>query len=268
MFYLNLFPLESCFLLSWSKKANSAGECSKSLYLDINAPQIRVTPPEATMCWITLNPKRRKHHHNHHRDHDQDPSVEHLIQRNRVSFDVDAPIPTTLYPSHHHHQQERIRIVTPEPRHHHPHTHVHHRHHHHIRPLHLHSTKLHGPGKKRAPPAPPPPSREPSRSRRSRSRDALYRIQPISVTNPPYRVVIAEPETEEIRETTRIALRESRPRERRLRRVAGYEVLGREVPWSWDCVSSVDGRGRETGTGRRGGGGLRYPPFGESEDWM
>jgi hypothetical protein len=74
---------------------------------------------------------------------------------------------------------------------------------------------------------------------RDRNRDKgeqLYRIQPIYEHRAP-----------EIRETTRIALREVRPvRERvRLRRVAGYEVLGRRVPWSWDCVSGT-GTGTES----------------------
>lgn len=40
---------------------------------------------------------------------------------------------------------------------------------------------------------------------------------------------------------------------RRLRRVAGYEVLSRRVPWGWDCVERREGR---------------YPPFGGAETWM
>lgn len=217
------------------------------------------------MCWITLSPKKRKHHHHHHphmhnpfhhhHHHNDSSSSIHLIRRDRISFD--APVPTTLHSSHHHHN--KIRIIEPiveiRPDHH------HHRHHHHLHPLHMHPPpiKLHGPGRKRAPaptPRPPPPSRC-SSPPRSHSRDPTYRIQPISESRP-YRTVIATPGVDEVRETTRIALREAKPERNRLRRVAGYEVLGREVPWSWDCVSSV-------GSSK---GGRKFPPFGGARTWM
>lgn len=198
------------------------------------------------MCWITLAPKEGKghkhhhhHHHKHHKHHHHHPhiphphlhlhdhestysSAEHLIRRDRISFD--APVPTTLHPSY---DRARVRIITPtvsipeRPCHAHRHAHVH--------PLRLHPVKLHGPGKKRAPlPKAPPTSRN---SSCAPSREPIYRIQPIYERR--------EPDVE-VRETTRIALREVRPERSRLRRVAGYEVLGKRVPWSWDCVSGTN----------------------------
>lgn len=221
------------------------------------------------MCWITLTPKKRKHHHHdhhshlphfhHHHEDDHDTSIEHLVRRDRNRISFDESVQTTSFPSHHHHS--KIRIVTPSDHHLHL-NHKHHHHHHHMHPLHLHPVHLHGHGKKRVPqvaPRPPPPSR-------CTSREPTYRIQPI-VDPPHYSTVVVEPDVREIRETTRIALREARPERRRLRRVAGYELLGRDVPWSWDCVSSVaesDRRGREI----RRGGGLRFPPFGSPGSWM
>lgn len=85
-----------------------------------------------------------------------------------------------------------------------------------------------------------------------------------------------EPQTQEVRETTRVALREVRPSrtERvRLRRVAGYEMLGREVPWNWDCVSSVTSGGvvggsRRSGSGRKAHILRHYPPFESIDRWM
>lgn len=71
-----------------------------------------------------------------------------------------------------------------------------------------------------------------------------------------------------------MALREVRPEHRdrgRLRRVAGYEVLGREVPWNWDCVSSsvASGKGEaRKSDGVKGGSGLRFPPFAAMDRWM
>ncbi|KAF2240724.1 hypothetical protein BU26DRAFT_544717 [Trematosphaeria pertusa] len=200
------------------------------------------------MCWITLSPAKRHHHHTHHSD--PGSSVEELV---RIRHDAYNP------------RYSKVRIVAPsivvEDDHHH-----HHRHHlhPHIHPLHMHpihnhhSVRLHGPGKKRCPPPPPPPpSRNPSRCREP-DREPIYRTQ------------IVEPaRTQEVRETTRIALREVRPERRergRLRRVAGYEVLGREVPWSWDCVSSAASGGGSRGG--RSGSGLRFPPFGGMDRWM
>ncbi|KAF2787940.1 hypothetical protein K505DRAFT_119036 [Melanomma pulvis-pyrius CBS 109.77] len=227
------------------------------------------------MCWITLSPGKgsRKHHHHDHHDHhrhrsERGSSVEEIVRISRSSIErprIRVVSPTRI-------AVDRIEVrefdrghrhakVYPHLHHHHPHLHPHlphlphlhpHHHHHH----HHHPIRLHGPGKKRAPPpSPPPPSRCPSR-------EPIYRTQ----------VVEPEPSPREIRETTRVALREVRP-ERvrgRLRRVAGYEVLGRDVPWSWDAVSSVGGAsgrrdGSSVGGGRRG---LRFPPFGGAGSWL
>ncbi|KAF2258805.1 hypothetical protein CC78DRAFT_95717 [Lojkania enalia] len=187
------------------------------------------------MCLIAFSPaKRHKRHLHHHSHHHDEPLVEELV---RVS-----------HPTHHHHS--KVRIVMPAPQN----GHTHHRyHHHHYHPLHLHppSIRLHGHGKKRAP-TPPPPGPRPIKSRpRSRSGEPTYRTQ------------VVEPQ--EVRETTRIALREAAPNRGRLRRVAGYEVLSSRVPWSWDCVSSAS-----SGTERRVRrvGGLKHPPFGSLTEWI
>jgi hypothetical protein len=94
-----------------------------------------------------------------------------------------------------------------------------------------------------------------------------------------------------VRATTRRALREgANLRVRgRVRRVGGYEVLGRSVPWDWDCVSSTvgssvargdggsrygggDGKKKHNGKKKKKkggrGGGLSYPPFGGMEQWL
>lgn len=79
-----------------------------------------------------------------------------------------------------------------------------------------------------------------------------------------------------MRATTRTALRDMRfdgVRSRMgMRRVGGYEVLGRDVPWDWDCVSSTVGSGRSTvpikKKGKKKEGGLKYPPFGGMERWL
>jgi hypothetical protein len=78
-------------------------------------------------------------------------------------------------------------------------------------------------------PAPVPAEGRPSSrcSSDATSKDAIYRIQPIYERAAP----------REIQETTRIALREVRPQRTRLRRVAGYDILSRQVPWSWDAIS-------------------------------
>lgn len=64
----------------------------------------------------------------------------------------------------------------------------------------------------------------------------------------------------------------------RVRRVGGYEVLGKSVPWDWDCISSTvgssGGGGGKKKKKRQGkkkggrGGGLMYPPFGGMEQWL
>lgn len=79
-----------------------------------------------------------------------------------------------------------------------------------------------------------------------------------------------------MRATTRSALRDVRVRGR-IRRVGGYEVLGKSVPWDWDFVSSTVGSGVVHGGGKKkpgkkkkrsGGGGLKYPPFAGMERWL
>ncbi|KAH7115154.1 hypothetical protein B0J11DRAFT_510760 [Dendryphion nanum] len=239
------------------------------------------------MCWITLTPKdKSKHNHHSSMENRQDSSIEYLVRRDRVSFE-----------SAHHNHLPKLRVATPSSHsdHHHHHHHIprlhhgHHHHHHHLpHPLHFHPIRLHGHGRKRTP-SPPPPSRCPSRGRsRSRSRnrepvpeaDPIFRIQPIETPRPryyesprsTYNTTIIEPARQDVRETTRIALREVRPARRGLRRVAGYEVLNKQVPWSWDCVSStVDTASSAGGASRKGKKdkrGLRYPPFGPSSLWL
>ncbi|PVH94254.1 hypothetical protein DM02DRAFT_198761 [Periconia macrospinosa] len=220
------------------------------------------------MCWIKLSPKdpQHRHHHHHHQHHTRashGSSVEELV---RVRHDAHSP------------RYQRVHLVTPirstsDSSHHSHHLHHHHPHLHHLHPLHMHplhhhsyhhhdTHRLHGIGKKRTSPTPPPP---PSRSPSCPSpREPVYRTQ------------LVEPRVQEVRETTRIALREGRPDRRdrgRLRRVAGYEVLGREVPWSWDCVSSVaSGKDGDTSKSRhesrRGSVVSRFPPFGTMDQWL
>lgn len=56
-------------------------------------------------------------------------------------------------------------------------------------------------------------------------------------------------------------------------------MLGRQVPWDWDCVSSTVGGSSSSNAGggatkgkwvrrKSGGAGLVYPPFGDAEKWM
>ncbi|KAF9733119.1 hypothetical protein PMIN01_08802 [Paraphaeosphaeria minitans] len=205
------------------------------------------------MCWITLTPKPKPkptqhHHHPHHHHPDDGSSVADLV---RVHKKGDGP------------RYTKVRIIAPiETEKHHHHLDHHHHHHPQIHPLHMHPLhfpqhrhhhwKLHGHGRKRRPAPPtsaPPSSRSPSAC--PSPREPIYRTQ------------IVEPAKTEIRETTRVALREVRPDRGRLRRVAGYEVLGREVPWDWDCVSSA-----ASGAGRRGETKLKYPPFGNTDRWI
>ncbi|CAI6334998.1 unnamed protein product [Periconia digitata] len=227
------------------------------------------------MCWITLSPKDRHHRHHHphpHHHHSPDThgsSVEELV---RVRHDARSPRYNKVHviaPGSHHSGH-----LHPHLHHHHPHLHPHlhplhmhplHGHSHHHRNHHHHDTyTLHGSGRRRASPGPPPPP--PSRSPSSCP----------SPREPVYKTQIVEPRVQEVRETTRIALREGRPERRdrgRLRRVAGYEVLGREVPWNWDCVSSVaSGRDANASRGkhgsRKGSVVSRFPPFGTMDQWL
>ena len=227
------------------------------------------------------------HHHHHHEERsERSSSVEEIVRISRTTMlSPDSPpqrirvlTPTTIsiprnvvredrYRHHHHphlHLPNGRHLDIPHPHHlhlpHPHHLHLPHGHHLHLPHghNHHHHDTLHGPGRKRVAitvPRPPPSSPDPN-------------CEPI------YRTQVVEPSSRDIRETTRIALREVRPdRQRgRLRRVAGYEVLGRNVPWSWDAVSSVGSKTGDRGSsvgGREGARkGLRFPPFGGAGSWM
>jgi hypothetical protein len=227
------------------------------------------------MCWFTLTPAKSKKHPEHR---SSDSSCAEQLVRvhsspNRPRFtDVKVKLPSSVSMdmSEHHHR--------------HPHLHLdhHHRHHlhPHLHPLHLHpihghhhhhdtSFSLHGHGKRRCTPPPgPPPTRDSSTCRpqpRPRSPSSHQPREPI------YRTQIVEPG--EVRETTRVALRTSHTdRQRgRLRRVAGYEVLGNQVPFDWDCISSTVGSSKGGGRWVRKKAktsGLKYPPFASMDQWM
>ncbi|USP80055.1 hypothetical protein yc1106_07329 [Curvularia clavata] len=125
--------------------------------------------------------------------------------------------------------------------------------------------KLRGHGRRRSissPCPPPPPSTcppaspgpsSPSPAPPSTTPRDTSPLLPPSIPSPPrdpiYRTQIIQPPSSRsaaVRETTRVALRTStqanistdrRPRQN-LRRVAGYQVLGRQVPWDWDCAET------------------------------
>lgn len=222
------------------------------------------------MCWFTLTPTKGKKRH--HGRHSTDSScVEELVRVHRSPSprfsDVRVKVPSSITVELEHHD--------------HLHPRLHHHHKHHLHPLHLHpihghhdhhhdmpAVRLRGPGRKRCPlpPGAPPPSRDPSTCR-----PCSPSSSPARPREPIYRTQIVEPAY--VRETTRVALRSVQPERQRsrLRRVAGYEVLGREVPWNWDCVSSTLGSssaGSGKWTRKRRGGGLRYPPFGTIDRWL
>ena len=174
------------------------------------------------MCWITLTPKRTPSHHHHHpATHSAHGSsaeelvkIHHSAHKSRYSKVRIITPNVSIAGEHHHHHGHHLPHI--HPLHMHPTSLLPHHHHHHHRPHRPYY--LHGPGKKRdpPPPAPPPSCASP--------REPIYRTQ------------VVEPNTDRVRETTRIALRDARPERRqmgRLRRVAGYELLGREVPWDW-----------------------------------
>ncbi|KAI8939042.1 hypothetical protein NX059_004880 [Plenodomus lindquistii] len=238
------------------------------------------------MCWFTLTPIKDKNHKRHSSDSSCAEDLVRVHHKSSPRFsDIKVKIPSSVtmdleHQQHHHHPHLH------PPLHHHHHHHLHHPH---LHPLHLHPVhnplhhhhlhgipgpKLRGQGRKRSSPspAPPPPSQVPSTPPpHSHAPSAA----PPSPREPVYRTQIVEPAT--VRETTRVALRSTHTdrEQSRLRRVAGYEVLGRELPWQWDCVSSTVGSssagGRGKWTRRRGRGregGLKYPPFGAVEKWM
>jgi hypothetical protein len=230
------------------------------------------------MCWFTLSPAKGKKHHREHRSSDSS-CVEELVRVHRSPSrprftDIKVKVPSiSMELSDHHHHHPHM----------HPHLQHHHRHHLH-NPLHMHPihdhlfhphhhdrtpVRLHGHGKRRhSPPPGPPPTRDPSRCRpQPRPRSPV----PREPREPIYRTQIVEPT--EVRETTRVALGSVRPdRQRgRLRRVAGYEVLGTQVPFDWDCISSTAGGNSAGGRWVRKKvktSGLKYPPFGSMDRWM
>lgn len=210
------------------------------------------------MCWITLTPKPKPKHHGHNNHHhpDHGSSVAELVRVHRKGDGA---------------RYSKVRIIAPvhgsEKHHHHHHPHIHPLHMHPLQNTHRHDPAwtMHGSGRKRdAAPRPPPSCPPPS----TISSTCAW------ASEPTYKTRIVEPVRREVRETTRIALRESRPDRGRLRRVAGYEVLGREMPWDWDCVSSESsGRDRSAKGENRGRSGrrsskLRYPPFAGADRWM
>jgi hypothetical protein len=239
------------------------------------------------MCWITLTPSKNKRKSTSSDCSSADIVRVHHSPKPRFS-DVTVSLPsivTSTDDHHHHHHEDLLHLHPHVPEHLRPHAplphgllHHHHRHPHlhPIHPLHLHPlAPLHGPGKKIRieHPHPPPPTRHSSRpppapssstSSSSSSDDACPPKEPI------YRTQIVEPAA--VRATTRTALRDVRVRGR-VRRLGGYDVSGRSVPWDWDCVSStvgssVRGGAKRKGQRKKGGGGWKYPPFGGAERWL
>jgi hypothetical protein len=240
------------------------------------------------MCWLTLSPAKGKKRQYDHRSSDSS-CVEELVRvhhspskRRFTEVKVKVPGSVSMDMSEHHHHHPHLHPLLD---HHHPHMHPHLPHHlrHPIHPLHLHPLhghhlhhhhhdrtvdRLHGHGRRRSspPPNPPPPTRDPSRCR---PRSPAPR--PRRDSEPIYRTQVVEPR--EVRETTRVALRttESERQRGRLRRVAGYEVLGAQVPFDWDCISSAAGGSVAGGRWVRKkvkSSNLKHPPFGSVEKWM
>ncbi|KAF3034183.1 hypothetical protein E8E11_002669 [Didymella keratinophila] len=245
------------------------------------------------MCWITLTPTKNKTATNRAASDCSSAEIVRVRHSPKPRFsEVSISLPSTVSTSpppdqHHHHHRDalhlhaaqHLRPHAPLPhgvlQHHHRRPHLHP-----IHPLHLHPlTPLHGHGKqiRIEPTCPPvPPTRNVSRCRdppapcvsASSSDAGCEKKEPV------YRTQIVEPAI--VRAETGRLLREARDvRVRgRMRRVGGYEVLGKSVPWDWDCVSStvassVVGRAdpRKKGKAKRKGG-LKYPPFGRMERWM
>ena len=227
------------------------------------------------MCWFTLTPVKNKKRKRESADSSCAEDLVRVHHKSKPRFSdlkVKAPSSVTVDFEHQHYHHPQF----------HPLLH-HHRHRHPLHPLHLHpihgphqlhhlhaipAIELRGPGRKRcAPPAPPPPSRD---SSKCRPRPRAPSPAPCPPREPNYQTRIVEPAT--VRETTRVALRnvQSGRQQNRLRRVAGYEVLGREMPWQWDCVSSTTGSSVAGGgrwAKRSGRARLPYPPFSTIETW-
>jgi hypothetical protein len=207
------------------------------------------------MCWITFSStsSRRKkappvpcHRGPRIITIPPEPEMHHRHQLVRMAVPATAILAKRTHKSHHPHENYR---------------------HHHPRP-----DTLRGHGTKRAaPPPPPPPSPTSGRSVHFRPdlrwpwiSDPLPRAPRNEA--PTYRTVYASPSTVRRQGDTRSATREAlRSRDRRppgrLRRVAGYDVLASEVPWSWECIEEgIKAKRREQ---RR-----NYPPFGPLSSWM
>jgi hypothetical protein len=236
-----------------------------------------ISPPHATdMCWFTLTPAKGKRQHRHSTDSscaEDLVRVHHSPKSPRFS-DVRVRVPSISLEveggGNHHHAHFDAHL-----NHHHRHPHIHPLHMHPIHGNHHHlgleiddmkEVRLRGSGRKRtvSSPCPPPPTREPSRCPPpSRPREPIYRTQVVQPTT----------NTTTVRESTRAALRSVQQERTRgtLRRVAGYEVLGKQVPWDWDCVSSTVGSSASSGgrwMRRRRPSGLKYPPFGPMDRWL
>ncbi|KAF2198383.1 hypothetical protein GQ43DRAFT_163946 [Delitschia confertaspora ATCC 74209] len=232
------------------------------------------------MCWINFSPTKKarpppSHVHS-------SSSIEEIVRikpRRRRRARIIAPSVTVCsepssisHDDHHNHFHPPHYPVYP----------------HHLQPSHhidhhWHPLRLHGHGVKIAhplPPPPPPPSPCPEKDREVRiqfsheTRTARISSEP----QPRYRTVIATPisvgrptTSEVIRASTREALREvkvhSGSKGGRLRRVAGYEILSTQVPWSWDCVSSGGENGQKWKPRTRTSH-PKYPPFGSPGRWI
>jgi len=248
------------------------------------------------MCWLTLTPSKGKKSRQGRQSSDSS-CVEDLVRVHRNTSrqrftDVRVKVPSSLsaemsdnhhhHPHlhldhHHRHHLHPLHLNPLHGHHHHHHLNPFHSHHHHLNPFHDHhhhhldrEIRLHGNGRRRSslPPGPPPPTRDPSRCRPSqRSRSPA----PRRPSEPIYRTQIVEPA--QVRETTRTALGSVQPERHRgrLRRVAGYEVLGAQVPFDWDCISSTVDNSSAGGRWVRKkvkSGGLKYPPFASMDRWM
>jgi len=207
------------------------------------------------MCWITFSStsSRRKkappvpfHRGPRIITIPPEPEMHHRHRHVRIAVPASASLPKHTHKSHHPHEHHR---------------------HHHPRP-----DTLRGHGIKRAAaPPPPPPSPTSGRSVRfspdlrwPRVSDSLPRGPRREA--PTYRTIYASPSVVRRQGDTRSATREAlRSQDRRplgrLRRVAGYDVLASEVPWSWDCIEEGT---KATKKGQR----RNYPPFGPSSSWM
>ena len=233
------------------------------------------------MCWFTLAPAKGKRQA--HRTSDSS-CVEDIVRVHRSPASPRFTDTRVRMPSMSVDVQDNHALLHPHLQHQHRHPHIHpllshpiHGHYAHLYGGHnalgfdfgnVREVKLGGHGRKRSS-SPPPLSlqpREPTRSSpppppSSPSQEPIYHTQ----------VVQPSPPLPGVRQTTRAALRRQPQERARLRRVAGYEVLGKQVPWDWDCVSSTGGSSAAPGGGRwvrNRASNLKYPPFGSMERWL